>query len=279
MSIRNLFDEEVDLPAEEPAPTATPPAETAVVPVAPSDVVVFQDYARVSDVPGLEEFDSKDIIMPRRKLVQATTRDVEPAVIGQYLDGLSGEAKKSVDAIVLRYSHTRAMFKEGVFSGEGLVCASNDGRTPRPQIAEPPSHVCEDCPMAVWGNDGEKPACRAGYTFLMIDTADDSPFMITFAGTAIRPAKKLISNVALKRRPFYAFRVRISSEMKQDDRGKWYAPVFAAVPMDPKKDAAEINRYADLFRGYAAVQLEADESIAEAEATDAGNGNGSAAPF
>lgn len=269
MSIRNLFEE------EEPVAAGATGAQTAVAVVAPSEVVVFDDYKSIVDVPGFEQFDPSDIVMPRRKIVQATTRDVDDALVGQYLDTLSGEAKKEVNVVILRYGHTRAMFTEGNFTAEALVCASTNGKTPRPNIANPQSRLCETCPMAQWGDDGEKPQCRFGYTFLMVDSEDDSPFMITFAGTAIKPAKKLISGVALKKRPFYSFNVRMGIEKKQDERGKWYAPTFGFAAMTSK---AEIEHYAEMFRGFAAIQLEADaEGMASGEAVVDGDDAGESA--
>lgn len=277
---KQLFDQaEMATPAD-----LVEPAEVAVVPSKPAAIAaqyangvaaIAAQYANapITSIPGFEEFDRSDVTLPRRKIVQGTTRNVDATLAGQFYDTVGETAKKVLHAVPLRYSHTRAMFTDGDFTDKSLICASRDGRVPRSDIAQPANTVCEGCPYAQWGQDGAKPACAAGYTFLMLDAdEDDAPFMVTFAGTAIKAARKLISAVALKKRPLYTFFLTMTTEMQQDNRGKWYAPKFQ-IGDNP----GDIGRYVELYAGYKAVVLDADEE-AVTEAVDAEAGE-EAAPF
>lgn len=271
LKTKQLFDEQEKMTL---SAGLVEPDEVAVIVAKPAALqsniaAITAQYANASitSIPGFEEFDRSDVTLPRRKIVQGTTRGVDATLAGQFYDTVGETSKKVLRAVPLRYSHTRAMFTEGDFTDKSLICASRDGRVPRSDIATPASQVCDGCPYAQWGADGAKPACSAGYTFLMLDAEeDDAPFMITFAGTAIKAARKMISAVALKKRPLYSFLLAMTTEKQEDARGKWYAPKFQ-IGDNP----GDIGRYVELYAGYKAVVLDADEeAVTEAVNAEAG---------
>jgi hypothetical protein len=261
MNAGTLFEQEQEEAPQVALIVAESQPSGGMIPAAPA--IIAQEYKRISDVPGFEDFDKDiDMTIPRRKIVQATTRDIDAKEAGKYLDVLSGVTTPQIDAVILKYGHTRALFAEGDFSSAGLVCASANGRVPRDNIENPVSQVCDGCPMAQWGEDRTPPKCSLGYTFLCVDTTDDSPFMITFSRTAFAAAKKLISGLAMKRRPLFSWAVRMTTEIKQSDAGKWYQPKFAPLVLT---DTDALQKYMEMYRGFAAVELEADASVAQEE--------------
>jgi len=214
---------------------------------------------KISEIEGMEEVERGDYILPRRRLVQFMSKlDAEP---GTFHDNLTGEAKAQIRAVILRMSKSRVMWSDDLTAPP--LCASDDALVKRDDFADNEcGPVCSECPHAEW-NGNEPPPCRLVYNFLCVDVDDgDVPFVLSCASTAVRPAKRLISSFVLRRSPFYSREVIISSELVNDDRGKWYVPVFKLGAQ------TDLARYQALYREFAGVEIQADtESVASEEET------------
>jgi len=215
--------------------------------------------ARITDLEGFEQFDRGDLVMPRLRLVQATSRDIpdKNKRLGQWWDAVNEEAYPTLDAVILRYSRTRAYFDGNTFDKSALLCRSSDGRVPDLAFAGKFADLCEHCPNAQWGSSGKPPVCKLGYTFLAINAATDMPFIMTWSGTAVKRAKQLITAMLAKRRPAYAILVHLSSRYVDDQRGSWYIPAFSLELLDNEK----AEHYRQAYLAYANVELEADEDV------------------
>ena len=212
---------------------------------------------------GLEEVDRSDLILPRVRVIQPTSKlEGNP---GQLHYNLTGEAVDQIRAVLLKMTKSRVCWdKENL--GADPLCASDDAKTPRSQYAGIYAERCADCPMAQWSDDAP-PACRLVYNFLAADLDNDGAiFVIGLGATSVKHAKKILSVFALKRKPLFAQPVVIQSIKAESDKGKWYEVVIT-----PNGGSRQFDwrPYAAMYQAYQAVTVEADvENDAEAAMPD-----------
>jgi len=232
----------------------------------------------IRDVPGFEDFDRQDLVVPRLYLVQATSQLPGDPPVGTFWNNLTGEARPEVKAVVLRYKKTRVMFDPEDLTG-GPVCASDDNEKPRaplqfkelrtfhPALADmvldgvfDVIDNCRTCPFgdAYWAVGGPPP-CNLTYVFLCLDLErEEAPFLLSVRKTGIREAKKLISAMYFRRQPFFSVPVTIRSKKMQDQRGKWFVPYFElGEPFSEEKLAYYQAFYEDLV----GVEITAAEDV------------------
>jgi len=213
---------------------------------------------------GLEEVDRSDLILPRVRVIQPTSKlEGNP---GQLHYNLTGEAVDQIHAVLLKMTKSRVCWdKENL--GADPLCASDDAKTPRAPVY---SKTCADCPMAQWGVESDPstpPACRLVYNFLAADLDhDDAIFVIGLGATSAKHAKKIVSVFMLKRQPLFSRPVMVQPVKAESDKGKWYEVVIT-----PNGSARQFDwrPYAAMYQAYQAVTVEADvENVAEAAMPD-----------
>lgn len=134
---------------------------------------------------------------------------------------------------------------------------------------------CTTCPFGdlMWG-EGVPPLCNLVYTFLGVDRGDgDFPFLVGFRSTSAKAARRMITRLGFAHTPFYAQPITLSSELVQDERGKWYQ---AKLAVGQPFDKTELSRYIRMYQGLAGVPIEAEqERVGEWE----GSGEQGEIPF
>lgn len=252
-------------------------AETAMTIVEPK-AVTFEQYANaaITDIPGFEEFDKADLVMPRYRLVQGTSKDIpdKNKRLGHWWNQVEAISTPTLKAVVLRFKHSRVFFEPGNFTGDSVQCQSNDGRVPVARFSGVFAQTCENCPNANWGDNGEKPLCSMGYTFLCVDVASGMPFMMTWSGTAVKLARQFITAMIGKKRPSYSLVCTFESKYIEEERGSWYVPTFAIEPMT---DPTMVAPFEQMYHDYAPLDLEADDTAMVTR--DANGDEDGAAPF
>jgi len=253
--------------------------EVTVAQPAALDVSQYANMA-ITQIEGFEEFDRSDLVIPRYKIVQGTTRGLEnrDKKIGQWYSTLDGEARPEMDIVVLRYSHSRAMFEKDNFTPEGLLCMSTNGRQPQARFTPEYGPLCEECLYSEWGeNDkGEriKPPCGAGYTFLCLDPETEMPFLMSWMGMAVKLSKRMVTSfIAKKRPPFYSI-VRLGTKYIEDNKNSYYVPTFAIFD---NPDAEAVMAYRQAYLAYASIDLEADAGVVDDGAAE-GDGDAGQKP-
>lgn len=212
-------------------------------------------------VEGLDGFDASDMVIPRLKLIQPTSReatdgDASPGVL---LCNLSGESYEAIRFVPLFLRKGRVMFREG---DERPSCASDDNVTPSPRIESPIQKKCDGCPRQQW-LDGVPPDCALVYSMFALNLdAGDAPFILQLKGTAIKPTKRLISYFTLRKLSPFAVSCTVKPSKTKNSRGTFYVPEFVDIkPVDPA------DKYREQFlalRGYdVAKTYEAEEGAAD----------------
>ena len=186
---------------------------------------------------GYDTLGPGDFVIPRLKIVQPTSKE---GTAGTFRMNITGEEFWKLRIVAIKAEPGR-VYWDRESDNEEPLCRSYDGRAPDPAIEEPPSQACVEpmvskggkqilqpvCPMAMWGENRERPACDAIYNVLCISVQDDLPFWITIGGTSITSFKKFVSSIALRRRKLCEYESEISLEEEQGKKGKYFVLRFS----------------------------------------------------
>ncbi len=174
---------------------------------------------------GFENFDAGDINTPRLKVVQPVSQEGTPGKLRYNF----GKEIDSIEMIPLHYKKGRVLFGDDAEPS----CKSDDALLPDPRIDNPIADKCAVmdnrrmsviCPSAQW--TGEPPPCRMVYTLLGFDIELQSPFYMSFGGSATKIFKGLIAYAMLSHLAFYNLKCRLSVTENKGTKGKYYTPFF-----------------------------------------------------
>lgn len=222
------------------------------------------EYERF-EVAGAEALDRSDIVVPRIRLRQPTSKFGSPQNAGQFHNNLTEQFADSIEAVVLRVSKGRVMWPEAFSGDNDPLCASDNGVMPRDGngLSDKQPGPCVACQYAQWSPDGTPPRCALVYTYLCADrNNDDMPFLISATRTSVKAAKRWNSLLKL-----FGIRksVRITSELVSGNQGQWYE---LKIEAGKTLTTDEIRRYADMARSLAAVEMSVDTEPEEEPASD-----------
>jgi hypothetical protein len=214
-------------------------------------------------IEGLEDMGQRDIVLPRKSIVQLTSKKSEN--YGQFYDNLSQETAKAIDAVVLKVTHTRQLWS-GDPSDERPECVSRDN------ITGSAFGECVSCEFNADNNpdlwDKGMKRCSLGYSLLCVDIASDSMFMFQAMKTSAKPTKALITQYVNRRRPPFSFVTRFETALMVGDQGKYY--VFKPSIIRPL-DNQEFNNYREMYRAMNGVAIrEVEDEIVEESRNMAG---------
>ena len=172
---------------------------------------------------GMEDFGRADLIIPRYMRRESLSKFTE-GKLGWFINNVTRNAKEEIKAVMLRFTHGRAMFnKKG-----NLICRSDNSHNPTQRFADVYAKLCSKCEHANWGDDGIRPDCPILYNFLCWDLDEDTPFVLSTRGRSIRHAKRILSEFKLRfKSVLFARPVLISSIGPiTGDLGSWYETVI-----------------------------------------------------
>lgn len=205
--------------------------------------------AELEGYSGYEDFDSNDLIIPRVKIVQPTSRK---GTAGKFLMNLTDEEFTSMDIIVIKASRSRVLWGDDLEAQEP-VCKSSNFLVPDPSIEYPVSPACAVysqkgdlrvlevlCEKAKWINN-ERPECNQSYNLLCL-TSEHVPFWISLSGASISPVKRFISAIALRRKKLWQFVTTISTEERIKPNRHYTIKFGPPQPLD----ASQLTIVADL---------------------------------
>ena len=203
----------------------------------------------LDDYSGYEDFDSADLIIPRIKIVQPTSRKGTP---GKFVMNLTEEEFDEVPMVIIKATRSRVLWSDDLDSEEPL-CRSQDFMVPDPAIESPVNSVCAKyvqkgdlkvmqtvCDKAAWFA-GQRPECNQVFNLLCL-SSEDVPFWISLSGVSIGPVKRYISTIALRRKKLWQFEtVAVGEERLKPTR-------HYAIKFGPPKmlDDERIKTVADL---------------------------------
>lgn len=171
---------------------------------------------------GFDNFDMKDMILPRLRLLQNTSKAVSDGAgkLGDFQDSLTEEVLgNKVEMVLLGMKNGAVYFKQG----EGMVCKSDDG------IVNKGGVRCDACPFgeywAKFHDDGTPPGCSGTKDFIGIVRptlkAAPYPMVVSFMKTSYGIGKRIASMARLTGRDMFARSYSIGSEKTENKKGKF----------------------------------------------------------
>lgn len=162
-------------------------------------------------------FDAEDILIPRIRLAQGLTNEVQAGTAkpGQWI--VTGfEPADEITIVPLLASRQRRLTDEDFQT----LCQSSDGVTG----VGTPGGACSKCPKNQW-TDGPKgrrnpPACTFSYAFVVYVVDFETMAIVEFRRTGIQAGKTLNTNVM--RFGLGRFAAILRSGAKQGPRGAYY---------------------------------------------------------
>jgi len=209
------------------------------------------------EVVGAEVLDRSDIVLPRVRLRQPTSKFGTPQDAGKFHNNLTETFVEQIEAVPLRVAKGRVMWPEAYSADSGPECASDDGIQPRAGngLSNKQPGPCATCAMSQWGQDGAPPRCSLIYTYLFANRADDMPFLLAAMRTSARAAKKLNSLIKM-------FGIRktiiIKAELVNNEQGQWYELVFQA---GQTLSGDDVQHYGAMASSLAGVAMAVDTEV------------------
>ena len=231
----------------------TPRGEYAIDRYAPPDVFADADPA--------------DLIVPRRSLVQGTSRNTDTKRSGEFYDALSKEYKAELRVAVLAQQKKRALFGDNF--DDPPLCRSEDAAYPVACVVVNISEkerttgtTCAECWFSQWGSDpkgGDGQACKLSYDLLCYDLDENTPFMLRVSGTSIRPWREFVTDGKRAGLRASGMETVIGSREVTTARGKYSVLVFERGAPLEEDYALEMQRTAGVYQGARA----SDEVVQE----------------
>jgi len=197
-------------------------------------------------VKGFESTDKELLEIPRLKIAQALTEEVQEgeAKQGQIINSLTGEIladkEKEVLFTPLIFGKSRIFFERP----NGVKCIAKNGMEGQGD----PGGTCADCPYSKWTKDEKDKNVQLCSELLnFVSIINEVPIMVSFMKTGFKAGKKLynlIASQAMKGNSPWFNKYSISTKFKTGDDGSYYIPVIKAAG---KNDEESIEYFDNLF--------------------------------
>lgn len=182
---------------------------------------------------GLENANSEDILIPRIKLLQALSPEVQEPNSnlkpGDFVNSVSGEKLPNpltVIPILFLKSRIKFMPRE---SGGGIDCRSQDGI--RPSFGKMYQAFCKICQFSQWNEDnGEAPLCTSFINFIVMlpDIPELSFISLSFGKTSYKAGQKMLSIAKFRGGDLFSYYYIIGSNLIRNPKGQFF--VLTASP-------------------------------------------------
>lgn len=205
-------------------------------------------------IEGMETLGRSDVILPRKTILQPSSKREGEA--GDFYDNLTRETVAQLDVVILSITHTRTLWGDDLAVGKP-ECTSLDAITGS-------YGTCVACSFnpevdhKLW-NKGVK-RCSLGYLFLCCDRLTDAMFVFTANKTSARPARVLLSQLVLKRKPVFSAVVRFATKKEQNSQGKFYTFLPSIAEDLPGVDVA---RYREMYLAMKGVPIRDVEDVGD----------------
>lgn len=206
----------------------------------PQPTAANKDFLKQFGGGTLDHLSGADLIIPRYKLVQPTSRTGTP---GKWLSSLNPELEMDeLNFIILEIRNVQTLFP---LAGEGdkPLCRSNDGyRKVDPSMIGDAS--CASCRYSAWGKDertgkGIPPRCGSGYNVMGLAVLPDTrmePSIVTFKRTAMIDARKYWTLMKTMGIPAFSYITVLGSVSELSAKGRYFKPTFRVGAMLSEAD-------------------------------------------
>lgn len=162
------------------------------------------------------QFSAEDLSMPRWKIDKS----------GNFANTMTGEIKSLLNVVPVRADVSR-FYWPPEFKPDNLpICYSSNAITP--DVNNPVSAHCVDCPAALWTD--EKPRCAKSYNYLLLDIETDILSILNLSRARTPTARALNSFFRLNG---VKFTLQFSTSFERTQRGEFWQVCFTILHKNP----------------------------------------------
>jgi hypothetical protein len=226
-----------------------------------TDIVVAPDSGSAVALPESQDAflqdsaaEDDDSTIPILKLIQKDEHAGE-----FYCEDMDLAFPDGMKVVLLKMQNSCILWPEKYSKDSEPLCKSDDGISPSegiesPMCAEPECckavfnkqtrHMEKPCEYGNWAED-TPPRCKDTINLLLLEVGEESyiPYWYSVKSTALSPFKKFRKTMGLRKRALTAkrkragmapahscmFTFKLSTELKQNDAGDAYIPVFSDI--------------------------------------------------
>lgn len=207
---------------------------------------------------GFEETDSKDIVIPRIKVINALSpeRVDGEAAEGDVLNSLTKEDVKGKRFIPVKQYYSNIYWNPERDADPRMFCRSFDGKIGQ---CDDGLRTCAQCGLNHFDNTktgkAAQPKCTSYLNFIGFFEDSPMPVVLSFARTNYNEGRKMLSIAKSMRTAIWNYAYTIDSRLVAKDRNKWYILVpTMAGPTTPEQQALAF----ELFKGIHVSDIKAD---------------------
>lgn len=204
-----------------------------------SEVVPVNPDSQVMSVDDEFKVDLRDMVLPRFKIAQALTKEVQDgdAKAGDIINSVTGESYgNTLEFVVLSYRKGQMFLQPGA----GLLCRSSDGKTAwgDPEMTgEQGPRECATCPFRKWV-DRTPPPCAETHNYLILLPETLEAGMLTLMKSGVKPAKVLNTMIIQARersrraggpQVSWSQVFELTARKTENKKGTFYIPSFRPV--------------------------------------------------
>jgi len=211
---------------------------------------------------GFEETDSKDIIIPRIKVIQALSPERTDGIAseGDILNSLTQEKVNGERFIPIKQYYSNICWNADRNADLRMLCRSFDGRIGQDDNGTLSCAICKKNQFdnSKVGKDAQ-PVCTAYLNFLGFFEGNPMPVVLSFSKTNYNEGKKLLSIAKSMRVAAWNYAYALESKKVAKDKNTW----FIMVPKMLGETSAETRTLAfELFKAYerAAIKVDYEDS-------------------
>jgi hypothetical protein len=213
------------------------------------------EQAEKVEMLGLEAFDTGDLVIPRYKIVQPTSKEGTP---GTFKNNLTNDETDKVNVVVLAASKGRVCWGENL--EEDPICRSSDGLLPSDNVENPVNEICGNkengqrfepvCSNAKWGENNERPLCNEVINLLCVGKDDLVPFFISLHGTQLKPVRAYLSALGLRKKSLYEYQSTLGLKEASNNKGKFYVIQFTNLKENKPEEKEAFRAMYFQFAGH-----------------------------
>jgi len=227
----------------------------------------------ISKIPGLEGVTQDMLVIPRLKLIQKISKEVDLGVKpGSLVNSVTKDVvstdKKPAVVIPILNNITRLYFKP-MKEGGGLLCRSFNGKAG----AGDPGGNCLACPNHNWDDDNPPICTELLNIFCMVRGYElPIPLTLSFGRTSAKAGRQFVNlfymqSLQSQRSP-WNFAFAIKTEIMSNDKGTFYVLKVDPAGEATAKEIAKGDLFYNLLK-ISQVQIHEDEEEIKQEAANA----------
>lgn len=193
---------------------------------------------------GLENLDKSDFEIPRIKLLQNTSNEVNDGVgeAGNWINTLSYETYG--DALI--FTPITLWKSRILFDGGDVVCRSADA------MESVDGHLCAEteCPFNAmsWGADRTPPDCTLQYNYLILPDKESMPSIVTLSKTSFSAGRALNTLLVAARAALWDFKYELRATKRSNKFGTYYIAtakkcIVGSEPVETTSEEREKSEY------------------------------------